>query len=111
MRSEMRVPLPKGWPRSVRSAVIHAISLAQFSLTRRATRSRCQLFRWPKASPDREAAARRVGAAASLDDPNNGGWSVSVRHAGAFDVFEGRDRGACGASSVDFQCRVTTMHR
>ena len=27
------IPLPKGWPRTVRSAVIHAISLAQFSLT------------------------------------------------------------------------------
>ena len=33
MRSDIRVPLPKGWPRTVRSAVIHAISLAQFSLT------------------------------------------------------------------------------
>ena len=29
----LRIPLPKGWPRSIRSAVIHAISLAQFSLT------------------------------------------------------------------------------
>ena len=28
-----RIPLPRGWPRRVRSAVIHAISLAQFSLT------------------------------------------------------------------------------
>ena len=28
-----RIPLPRGWPRSIRSAVIHAISLAQFSLT------------------------------------------------------------------------------
>lgn len=33
MRSNMQVPLPKGWPRTIRSAVIHAISLAQFSLT------------------------------------------------------------------------------
>ena len=31
------IPLPKGWPRRVRSAVIHAISLAHYSLT--ATRS------------------------------------------------------------------------
>ena len=29
----LRIPLPKGWPRSIRSAVIHAISLARFSLT------------------------------------------------------------------------------
>ena len=28
-----RIRLPKGWPRSIRSTVIHAISLAQFSLT------------------------------------------------------------------------------
>lgn len=28
-----RIPLPKGWSRCVRSAVIHAISLAHFSLT------------------------------------------------------------------------------
>ena len=28
-----RIPLPRGWPRRVRSAVIHAISLAHFSLT------------------------------------------------------------------------------
>ena len=28
-----RIPLPNGWPRRVRSAVIHAISLAHFSLT------------------------------------------------------------------------------
>ena len=27
------IPLPPGWPRRVRSAVVHAISLAQFSLT------------------------------------------------------------------------------
>ena len=33
MRRETRIPLPKGWPRSIRSAVIHTISLAQFSLT------------------------------------------------------------------------------
>ena len=33
MRGDPRIPLPKGWPRTVRSAVIHAISLAQFSLT------------------------------------------------------------------------------
>jgi len=33
MRSNIRVPLPKGWPRTIRSAVIHTISLAQFSLT------------------------------------------------------------------------------
>ncbi len=28
-----RIPLPRGWPRRVRSAVLHAISLAHFSLT------------------------------------------------------------------------------
>jgi len=28
-----RIPLPKGWPKRVKSAVIHAISLAHFSLT------------------------------------------------------------------------------
>ena len=28
-----RIPLPRGWPGRVRSAVIHAISLAHFSLT------------------------------------------------------------------------------
>jgi hypothetical protein len=28
-----RVPLPKGWPNCIRSAVIHVISLAHFSLT------------------------------------------------------------------------------
>ncbi len=28
-----RIPLPKGWPQTIRSAVIHTISLAQFSLT------------------------------------------------------------------------------
>ena len=28
-----RIPLPRGWPWRVRSAVIHAISLAHFSLT------------------------------------------------------------------------------
>ena len=28
-----RIPLPNGWPRRVRSGVIHAISLAHFSLT------------------------------------------------------------------------------
>ena len=28
-----RIPLPRNWPRRVRSAVIHAISLAHFSLT------------------------------------------------------------------------------
>ena len=33
MRSNIRIPLPRGWPRAIRSAVIHAISLAQFSLT------------------------------------------------------------------------------
>ena len=33
MRRETRIPLPKGWPRSIRSAVIHTIALAQFSLT------------------------------------------------------------------------------
>ena len=27
------LPLPKGWPRRVRAAVVHAISLAQASLT------------------------------------------------------------------------------
>jgi len=33
MRCETRIRLPKSWPRSIRSAVIHTISLAQFSLT------------------------------------------------------------------------------
>ncbi len=33
MRGDPRIRLPKGWPRTVRSAVIHRISLAQFSLT------------------------------------------------------------------------------
>jgi len=33
MRRETRIPLPKDWPRCIRSAVIHTISLAQFSLT------------------------------------------------------------------------------
>jgi hypothetical protein len=28
-----KIPLPKGWSRRVRSGVIHAISLAHFSLT------------------------------------------------------------------------------
>lgn len=28
-----RIPLPKGWPNRTRSAVIHAICLAHFSLT------------------------------------------------------------------------------
>ncbi len=28
-----RLPLPKGWPNRIRSAVIHAVSLAHFSLT------------------------------------------------------------------------------
>ena len=28
-----KIPLPKGWPRRVRSAIIHAISLAHVSLT------------------------------------------------------------------------------
>ena len=31
--SPLPLPLSKGWPRHVRSAVIHAISLAQTSLT------------------------------------------------------------------------------
>ena len=37
------LPLPRGWPRRVRSAAVHAISLAQFALTcahARDTRSR-----------------------------------------------------------------------
>jgi len=33
MRSDMQVPLPKGWPHHIRSGVIHVISLAHFSLT------------------------------------------------------------------------------
>jgi len=33
MRSDARVPLPKGWPKRIRSGVIHVISLAHFSLT------------------------------------------------------------------------------
>jgi len=33
MRSDIQVPLPKGWPNRIRSAVIHVISLAHFSLT------------------------------------------------------------------------------
>jgi len=32
-RQNRALPLPKGWPRRLRSAVIQAISLAQFSLT------------------------------------------------------------------------------
>ena len=28
-----QIPLPDGWPRRVRSAVVHAISLAQTSMT------------------------------------------------------------------------------
>jgi hypothetical protein len=33
MRSEIQVPLPKGWPNRIRSGVLHVISLAHFSLT------------------------------------------------------------------------------
>ena len=33
MRSNIRVPLPKGWPRTIRSGIVHVISIAQFSLT------------------------------------------------------------------------------
>ncbi len=33
MPSHLAIPLPKAWPRSVRSAVVHAVSLAHFSLT------------------------------------------------------------------------------
>jgi transposase InsO family protein len=33
MHVDPRIPLPRGWPQTVRSAVIHAISLAQFSVT------------------------------------------------------------------------------
>jgi len=32
-RPEGKVPLPKGWPRQVRSAVIRTICLARFALT------------------------------------------------------------------------------
>jgi hypothetical protein len=32
-RSRPRIPLPKQWPSRVRSGVLHAISLAHFSLT------------------------------------------------------------------------------
>jgi hypothetical protein len=38
-----RIPLPRGWPRRVRTAVIHAISMAHFSLT--STRS-CVANNW-----------------------------------------------------------------
>ncbi len=31
--ADLRLPLPKGWPQRIRSAVIHVISLAHFSLT------------------------------------------------------------------------------
>ena len=31
--ADLRLPLPKGWPTRIRSAVIHVISLAHFSLT------------------------------------------------------------------------------
>ncbi len=31
--ADLRLPLPKGWPNRIRSAVIHAVSLANFSLT------------------------------------------------------------------------------
>ena len=30
---DTRVPLPRNWPRRVRSAIIHAVSMAQTSLT------------------------------------------------------------------------------
>ena len=33
MRSDIQVPLSKGWPHRIRSGVIHVISLAHFSLT------------------------------------------------------------------------------
>jgi hypothetical protein len=33
MRSDTQIPLPRGWPHRIRSAVIHVISLAHFSLT------------------------------------------------------------------------------
>jgi len=32
-RSRPRIPLPRQWPKRVRSGVLHAISLAHFSLT------------------------------------------------------------------------------
>jgi len=32
-RSRPRIPLPKQWPSRVRSGVLHAISLAHYSLT------------------------------------------------------------------------------
>ena len=31
--ADHRLPLPKGWPKRIRSSVIHAISLAHFSVT------------------------------------------------------------------------------
>ncbi len=31
--ADLRLRLPKGWPNRIRSAVIHAVSLAHFSLT------------------------------------------------------------------------------
>jgi predicted RNA polymerase sigma factor len=33
MRSDIQIPLPKGWPNRIRSEVIHVISLTHFSLT------------------------------------------------------------------------------
>ena len=33
MCGNARNPLPKGWPRTIRSGIVHVISLAQFSLT------------------------------------------------------------------------------
>ena len=31
--ADHRLPLPKGWPKRIRSSVIHAVSLAHFSVT------------------------------------------------------------------------------
>ena len=31
--ADLTAPLPKGWPRRVRSAVVHSVSMAQASLT------------------------------------------------------------------------------
>jgi len=28
-----KIPLPKGWPASVKSAILHVIALAQFTMT------------------------------------------------------------------------------
>ena len=49
----LRLPLPRNWPRRVRSVVIHAISLAHFSLI-------CSRGRAARVSVGRLAFARDV---------------------------------------------------